>query len=63
MVLDSQYSDSLDEIKKRYLQLAKEYHPDNVFGKDSMLVERYNQKFRDIQEAYSIIKNSAILAS
>lgn len=57
-VLQSNKSDTDDHIKKQYRKLAKEYHPDKIISKG--LPEEFNQlaheKFREIQEAYEIIK-------
>src|SRR5210317_631759 len=39
-----------DEIRSAYRRLAKEFHPDRYEG-DS-------ERFRDIQEAYSVLGNS-----
>jgi DnaJ-class molecular chaperone len=38
-----------DEIRSAYRRLAKEFHPDHYSGG--------NQRFRDIQEAYSVLGN------
>ncbi|TLD80958.1 J domain-containing protein [Helicobacter sp. MIT 05-5293] len=57
MTLESHYQDDFELVKKRYLKLAKEYHPDNVFGQDEQIVESYNDRFRKIQEAYEKIKH------
>lgn len=56
MTLECHYQDDFTLVKKSYLKLAKEYHPDNVFGQDSQIVESYNDRFRKIQEAYEKIK-------
>jgi DnaJ like chaperone protein len=57
-ILQSTKQDSDDHIKKQYRKLAKEYHPDKIISKG--LPEEFNQlahdKFREIQEAYEIIK-------
>lgn len=57
-VLKSKSSDSNDQIKKRYRQLVLEYHPDKIASKG--LPEEFmkfaNDKFREIQEAYEVIK-------
>ena len=39
-----------DEIRSAYRRLAKEFHPDHYTGG--------SEKFRDIQEAYSVLGNS-----
>jgi DnaJ-class molecular chaperone len=41
---------TVDEIRSAYRRLAKEFHPDHYEGS--------TQKFRDIQEAYSVLGNS-----
>jgi DnaJ-class molecular chaperone len=41
---------TLDEIRSAYRRLAKEFHPDYYEGG--------SEKFRDIQEAYSVLGNS-----
>jgi DnaJ like chaperone protein len=57
-ILQSAKHDTDDHIKKQYRKLAKEYHPDKIISKG--LPEEFNQlaheKFREIQEAYEIIK-------
>ncbi|WP_066388755.1 J domain-containing protein [Helicobacter himalayensis] len=63
MILESSLNDDFDTIKKRYLRLAKEYHPDNVFGQDPQVVESYNERFRSIQEAYEKIRTALRVAS
>lgn len=56
MTLECHYQDDFAQVKKNYLKLAKEYHPDNVFGQDEQLVSSYNDRFQKIQEAYEKIK-------
>ena len=57
-VLKSKSSDSNDQIKKCYRKLVLEYHPDKIASKG--LPEEFmkfaNDKFREIQEAYEVIK-------
>lgn len=49
---------SIDEIKAKYKELVKKYHPDK--HKDNPLSELAEEKFKEIQEAYeSIIKGKA----
>lgn len=57
MTLECHYQDDFELVKKNYLKLAKEYHPDNVFGQDEQVIESYSDRFRRIQEAYEKIKN------
>lgn len=45
-------SASQDEIKKKYRQLAKKYHPDLNKGDDSA-----QEKFKEINEAYEVLGN------
>lgn len=56
MTLECHYQDDFELVKKNYLKLAKEYHPDNVFGQEAHIIESYNDRFRKIQEAYEKIK-------
>ena len=57
-ILQSKKHDTDDHIKKQYRKLAKDYHPDKIISKG--LPEEFNQlaheKFREIQEAYEIIR-------
>lgn len=57
-VLGASREDSMDEIKKKYRELAKKYHPDLVvhLGEEFRLLAK--QKFQSIQEAYDAIKES-----
>ncbi len=41
----------LEEIKKAFRELAKEYHPDKNKSRDA------NEKFREVFEAYEILKD------
>ena len=57
MTLECHYQDDFEQVKKNYLKLAKEYHPDNVFGQDEEIIESYSDRFRRIQEAYEKTKH------
>lgn len=57
-VLSCQPNDDWGTIKNRYLELAREFHPDKVYGQDSSVVEGYTERFRHIQEAYENLKAS-----
>lgn len=63
MLLESHYQDDFKVVKKRYLKLARQYHPDKVFGQDSQVIESYNERFRSIQQAYEKIRTSLRIAS
>ncbi len=41
-----------DEIKKKYRQLAKKYHPDRNHGS-----KKAEEKFKEISEAYNVLKD------
>lgn len=45
-------------VKDRFIELAKIYHPDNVYGQDKAVIDGYAEKFRVIKEAYENIKNN-----
>lgn len=55
-LLKSDKKDPLHVIRKRYLKLAKTYHPDRVSYCDSSLVEEYTHRFQKIQRAYEVLK-------
>lgn len=50
-ILGVERTASEDEIKKQYRRLAKKYHPDVSTEADA------TQKFQELQEAYSILKD------
>jgi DnaJ like chaperone protein len=57
-ILNSDKKDSNEQIKKQYRKLVFEYHPDKIISKG--LPEEFNKfandKFREIQEAYEMIR-------
>lgn len=57
-VLGCKPTDSIEQIKQRYRQLVHTFHPDKIAGKG--LPDEFTQlaedKFREIQSAYEIIK-------
>ncbi len=55
-VLSCDIHDDWSVIKNRYLELVREYHPDNVYGQDPEIIEGYTERFRGIQEAYEKVK-------
>lgn len=53
---------SFDEVKKRYRELVKKYHPDILMGRGESeeMIVRSTRKLQEINEAYEEIKaNSA----
>ncbi|MDM8542832.1 co-chaperone DjlA [Desulfococcaceae bacterium HSG9] len=58
VVLGCNRNDSMEQIKKQYRKLVFEYHPDKIASKG--LPEEFTKlasdKFREIQEAYELIK-------
>ena len=50
-VLGVQKNATEDEIKKAYRQLAKKYHP------DTSTEENAQEKFKEVQEAYEVLKD------
>ncbi|MBU3927589.1 MAG: J domain-containing protein [Bacteroidetes bacterium] len=51
-ILGVDKSASLDEIKKSYRKLAKEYHPDKTKGNKHL-----EEKFKEVSEAYQVLGN------
>src|SRR4051794_10320590 len=43
------------EIKAKYLELAKKYHPDAVVSKTEAERELVTKKFQEIQSAYQVL--------
>lgn len=44
-----------EEVKKAYRALSKKYHPDANVGKSSEEIEKCEEKFKEVQEAYQAI--------
>lgn len=55
--------ESFFDIRAKYLEQIKAYHPDKVFGKDEEIIKAYNTKFIELKEAFDIIKESFEIAS
>jgi DnaJ like chaperone protein len=49
---------SLDEVKKRYKELVRKYHPDLLMGKGESedIIENATKKLQEINEAYELLK-------
>lgn len=58
LVLDSKIGDDFALVRKKYLQLVRKYHPDNVFSADFKLKQIYHQKFLQVQNAFDAIRES-----
>jgi len=55
-VLNADETESMESIRRKYLSLAKAYHPDSIASKDASSVKNCTAKFQKIQEAYTAIK-------
>ena len=55
-ILEVKKTDSIDVIKKSYKKLALKYHPDKV---DDDKKEEYENKFKEINEAYSVLSDES----
>ncbi|RDU64149.1 J domain-containing protein [Helicobacter sp. MIT 14-3879] len=62
-ILGCNYTDSFFDIRAKYLELVKQYHPDKVFGKNNDIIQAYNTKFIELKEAFDIIKSNFEIAS
>ena len=51
-----------EEVKKAYRRLAMKFHPDKVEGLGDEVKKNAEQQFREINEAYEIIKNQRGIA-
>lgn len=51
-------SASADEIKQRYRELSRKYHPDIHVNADEVLRELTADKFKQIKEAYDLLSSS-----
>ncbi len=56
LLLGASKSEKFVIVKRKYLKLAKKYHPDSVFDKEDKVIEFHTKKFQEIQEAFSNIK-------
>ena len=55
-LLNADETESMESIRRKYLSLAKAYHPDSIASKDASSVKNCTAKFQKIQEAYTAIK-------
>ncbi len=59
-ILGVKEEDSLEEIKKTYKNLVRQYHPDILHhkGLDESIIQNYTQKLQKINQAYEVVKKS-----
>jgi hypothetical protein len=55
-IFDLPVGSKLEDLKKRYRQLAKRYHPDRVNSKSPEIINKYTEKFKLLQEAYGALQ-------
>ncbi|RDU70016.1 J domain-containing protein [Helicobacter cholecystus] len=58
LILDSRVGDDFALVRKKYLELVRKYHPDNVFLADFEVKQIYHQKFLQVQNAFNAIRAS-----
>jgi DnaJ like chaperone protein len=58
IVLESKPDDSLDEIRKRYIKLSKEHHPDLLLSKGvpQEVIDESKAKMRAVNSAWDQIQ-------
>jgi hypothetical protein len=59
-ILGAGKNDSLQAIRKKYISLAKRYHPDKIAPHNKHAIKHYTKKFQQIQEAYHHIKSQKV---
>jgi DnaJ-domain-containing protein 1 len=47
------------DLKKRYRELARRYHPDRIQTKNPEVINRYTRKFQLLQEAYAALRSAS----
>ncbi len=56
-IIGASPTDSQEAIRKAYLRLAKEYHPDGLPRRRAKLTKLAEEKFKEIQQAYEVLGN------
>jgi DnaJ like chaperone protein len=55
-ILEIEKSATDEEVKKAYRHMAKKYHPDKVITEDEAIKKGAEDKFKEVQKAYEIIR-------
>lgn len=55
-ILECKAEDNFETIRKQYLKLVKQYHPDTISYTNKEIIQTYSNKFQLIQHAYEMIK-------
>jgi len=55
-ILECPVGASKEILKRNYRKLAKVYHPDKIINEQPEMLNHYTQKFQNLQEAYSALK-------
>ena len=55
-ILEIEKSASDEDVKKAYRHMAKKYHPDKVITEDEAIKKGAEDKFKEVQKAYEIIR-------
>lgn len=55
-ILECKAEDNFETIRKQYLKLVKQYHPDTIAYTNKEIIQAYSNKFQLIQHAYEMIK-------
>lgn len=56
-ILGVERNASQSDIKKKFRSLSKEYHPDRQVGKSEKEIKEAEDKFKEINEAYSVLSD------
>ena len=47
-----------NQLKKAYRNLAKKHHPDKFAGQNNKIIQKAEEKFQEIKEAYDVIRKN-----
>ena len=57
-ILELKVGFTLDELKKKWLELSKKYHPDKHATADEILKKLAEEQYKRINEAYTYLKEN-----